>query len=160
MSPAPDNFDPLKTLLAWKRYEQPPPGFFVSFPDLVGRRIQQASQTAPASWWNRWLAELDPQPMLAGAYCIAVCGLLLSGISLSRIFDEKPGSGRLVNDALVGASLAADLASEVTDPALGMPSAVSAYPAVHAFFNNEPPSFLFETPQMRAHPVDFRFNTP
>jgi hypothetical protein len=158
MIPAPDNFDPLQRLLAWKRHEQPPPGYFVSFPDQVVGRIQDLHEAVPDPWWRRWLWERDHRPVLAGAYCVAVCGLLLSGISLSQIFGDKSANAQLVNDPLVGASLVPDMGTETAMPALVVPMVSSSYPAGGTILNHEPPAFLFAVPQAHARPIDFRVN--
>ncbi|MBI3877411.1 MAG: hypothetical protein HY300_15880 [Verrucomicrobia bacterium] len=81
MDPAPENFDKLQKLLALKRHEQPPHGFFERFPAQVRARIAGPQREPSASWWQRLLETLDARPMLAGAYGLAVGGALLLAVN-------------------------------------------------------------------------------
>jgi len=88
-----DKFESLRRALALKRHEQPPPGFFDHFSRHVLTRIQAGdlgddAQSMgrwfwQASWFrNLWLA-LEGKPALAGAFGLAVCGLLVTGFICS-----------------------------------------------------------------------------
>lgn len=85
----------LKQLLACKRYEQPPPGYFNRFSDRVIARIEAEDLndlTEYSSWW-RWLVEkFDARPVVACAYAVTVSGLLLAGFRLSEIFENDTAS--------------------------------------------------------------------
>ena len=72
----------LRQLLAWKRHEAPPPGFFRDFPDRVlsGVRRDQAQRAVP--WWEALWAMLRREPVLAGACALAVGGFYLVGAGL------------------------------------------------------------------------------
>jgi hypothetical protein len=93
MSPIPDDFEQLRRLLALKRHEQPPPGYFHGFSRQVIVRIQagELGDTAEASLWSfsagsflqRIWATLDARPVLAGAFGAAVCGFFVVGALLS-----------------------------------------------------------------------------
>jgi hypothetical protein len=93
MSPIPDDFEQLRRLLALKRYEQPPPGYFHGFSRQVILRIQagELGDAAEASLWSfsggsffqRIWATLDARPALAGAFGVAVCGFFVVGALLS-----------------------------------------------------------------------------
>jgi hypothetical protein len=106
MSPEQENFEQLRRLLTLKRHEQPPPGYFDHFSRRVIIRIQ-AGETGHdgvmASWFGRaeWLRRtwelFEAKPVFAGAFGMAVCGLLFCGI----IFSEKTAS-----PGLTGASFA------------------------------------------------------
>jgi hypothetical protein len=77
MNPGDDNFDKVRRLLAWKRHEAPPPGFFAAFPERVRARICQPARAPAASWWERlWAGDLW-RPALAGACALAAGGLLI-----------------------------------------------------------------------------------
>jgi hypothetical protein len=94
MTPDQENFESLRRLLALKRYEQPPPGYFNRFSRDVIERIRSGEQLIEASWFERlgweapWLQRVwsifDTKPLLAGALGVAVCGLLVSGIVYSE----------------------------------------------------------------------------
>ena len=91
MSSEPENFDALRRLLALKRHEQPPPGFFESFSHRVlarletGDRGQEAgsfgSVFAEAPWLQRLYSALTNNPTLAGAFGLIVCSLLVAGVA-------------------------------------------------------------------------------
>jgi hypothetical protein len=93
MSPIPDDFEQLRRLLALKRHEQPPPGFFHGFSRQVIVRIQagELGNQSEASLWSfsggsllqRIWATLDARPVLAGAFGVAVCGFFVVGALLS-----------------------------------------------------------------------------
>jgi hypothetical protein len=93
MSPVPDDFEQLRRLLALKRHEQPPPGYFHGFSRQVIVRIQAGDLGAPAqasvwslsggSFLQRIWATFDARPVLAGAFGVAVCGFFLVGALMS-----------------------------------------------------------------------------
>ena len=70
-----ENFERLRRLLALKKYEQPPPGYFNHFSQLVIERIQTESATseagflrwvtAPIAWMQRAWDSLENHPALA-----------------------------------------------------------------------------------------------
>lgn len=70
-------FDMLRRLLALKRHEVPPPGFFKAFPKRVRARILAAESHQAGSWWERVRSWSGWRPALAGACVAAVCGFWL-----------------------------------------------------------------------------------
>jgi len=90
MDPDRDNFEQLRRLMALKRHEQPPPGYFHSFSGQVITRIRAANTAPNRSWWARFVGEtpwfdrvfggLDMKPAFAGAMSFAVCGLIAAGL--------------------------------------------------------------------------------
>ena len=156
VKPTPDNFDPLRRLLAWKHHEQPPPGFFLGFSRKVMARIAAEQRATPTSWWQAWAARFDPRPVLIGAYTVAVCGLLLLGISLSQVFSEKPPQAQLGGGLLTDAPMAIGLASDTAIRNFLSSEAIPLSSMVNPVFNNEPPPFLFRNPSLRTQPADFR----
>jgi len=84
MNSSPEDFRDLRRLLALKRHEQPPPGYFHYLPDKVAMRIEREDLSEYSTWWE-WLVEkLDAQPVLAGAYAFAISGLMLLGFKVSQ----------------------------------------------------------------------------
>jgi hypothetical protein len=81
---SPDNFDQLRKLLAVKRYEQPPPGYFNSFAEKLTARIEAQSLAKPASWWRDCIAELLGKPLIASTYLFLFSGLLVVAIGLAQ----------------------------------------------------------------------------
>lgn len=82
-----ENFEQLRRVLALKRYEQPPPGYFDRLSREVIARIkagEQGERTGAMDWLSRFWAAFETKPLLAGAFGTAVCALLVSGISYSE----------------------------------------------------------------------------
>lgn len=105
MSKDTENFDALLTLLALKKHEQPPPGYFDQLSQEIFSRLEsgEATQTSAVNESAGWLGGLwnllDAKPILAGAFGVAVCGLMLAGILYSQRIE--PVSDREVAAAAV-----------------------------------------------------------
>lgn len=82
MTPEPENFTDLRRLLALKRHEQPPPGYFTNFSAKVIARIEARRPAAGLSWWQRLLTGMDVKPALVCTYALTVAGLLVVGLGL------------------------------------------------------------------------------
>lgn len=103
MNPEQDNFQPLQRLLALKRYEQPPPGYFDQFSTNVVARLRAGERGSPdslwewlsleAAWLQRFWHTLETKPVFAGALGAGVCGLLLAGILYSQSVEPAPVAG-------------------------------------------------------------------
>ena len=99
MSAEQDNFENLRRLLALKRHERPPPGYFHDFSRQVIARIHAGEAAASQSWTQRvlesapWLRDLwdgfGAKPMVAGAFGISVCSLLVVGLVSSERVDSN-----------------------------------------------------------------------
>lgn len=63
--------DKLRRLLALKRHEVPPPGFFEAFPERVRARILAGAKAPAPGWWERLALWRFWRPALAGA-CVAL----------------------------------------------------------------------------------------
>ena len=91
-----NNFESLRQLLALKRHETPPPGYFNNFSSQVLQRIRASHNKQSANLFEElfnhapWLAKLaqalDVRPVLAGGFAGALCMLLLFGI----VYAERP----------------------------------------------------------------------
>jgi hypothetical protein len=88
MNPDSENFDSLRQLLALKRHEVPPPGYFDRFSRDVMARIKSGDNGgavgADISWFQRLLSVFDVKPVFAGAFGTAVCAFLISGVISSE----------------------------------------------------------------------------
>ena len=87
MSQDTENFDSLRRLLAIKRHEQPPPGYFHSFSGEVIVRIRAGDLGEDAhgyvwqmGWLQRVWAAFEARPALAGALGLAICSLVVFGV--------------------------------------------------------------------------------
>jgi hypothetical protein len=102
MSPEQENFDDVRRLLALKRHEQPPPGYFQGFSHQVVARIQAGENAAAESTLQRLMSRLpwirgiwngfEVKPLVAGVFGIAVCSLLVVGLVSSERSDASPSA--------------------------------------------------------------------
>jgi hypothetical protein len=87
-----NDFEALRRLLAFKRHEVPPPGYFENFFSEVMSRIRAGEAGTSdrvfdaAPWLSRILSLFDAKPVYAGAFATVLCLLLLVGI----VFAERP----------------------------------------------------------------------
>jgi hypothetical protein len=94
MQPEHENFEDLRRILVLKRYEQPPPGYFNNFSSKIIARIEAGEGEVYASLFERWMAGVpwvlrvfqtfERKPILAGAFGMAMCGLIVSGVFYSE----------------------------------------------------------------------------
>lgn len=106
MSSSPDDFKDLKRLLALKKHEQPPPGYFYYLPDNITRKIERMDShnlAEHSTWWEWLVKRFDARPVLAGAYAFAISGLLLMGFKVSK-FMEADGDSAMAGGGLLGAT--------------------------------------------------------
>ena len=119
MSPEQENFDALRRLIALKRHEQPPPGYFDDFSHRVlvriktGERGEEADAIgrvlSEAPWLQRLLSALTTNPTLAGAFGLVVCSLLVAGVAYSNNSGgtgPQPAMQDLTADSGLGLQLA------------------------------------------------------
>lgn len=98
MNSSPDDFKDLRRLLALKKHEQPPPGYFSYLPDKIQLRIEREDLSEYSTWWEWFVRKLDAQPVLAGAYAFAISGLMLMGFKVSHDLQHEAGTeGLLLN---------------------------------------------------------------
>ncbi len=90
MNPPSDDFAALRRLLALKRHEQPPPGYFDRLADSIMVQIEAATLKVP--WWER-LGGRELAPALAGAFALLVGGVYLVGLSSADRPDAAPAGG-------------------------------------------------------------------
>jgi hypothetical protein len=87
-----NNFESLRRLLALKRHETPPPGYFDHFSGTVMARIRAGEggaaerQESGLSWLSRMLAAFEAKPAFAGAFAFSLCLFLVFGI----VYAERP----------------------------------------------------------------------
>jgi hypothetical protein len=92
-----ENFDRLRRLLALKRHEQPPPGFFNDFSSRVILEIEagESSHTtleegllSHAPWLYKLIETFAIRPAFAGVCGVAVSLLLVAGVIYSAQVDQ------------------------------------------------------------------------
>jgi hypothetical protein len=161
-----ENFDQLRRLLALKRHELPPPGYFNGFSRQVIARIKVGETGEPgtlfdrlvweAPWLQRIWAALEAKPILAGAFGIAVCGLLITGVIYS---DKTDVSSMALMPATEAESSPMGLANGsaadhplLAKPVLFEPSSTS--PIATAQTDD---SLLGDIGRLRVQPASFSF---
>ncbi len=154
MKRVPDDFEDLKKLLALKRHERPPPGYFDTFSAKVMARIAAAQVAQQNTWWRRLLFEFDAKPVLVGAYAAAAGGLVLFALSFSP--GEAPPTLALpVNNGPALAVQPTGLLNPVGQPML-QPLAASTEAdissSVDPVVSDEAPGFLFDINRLNLRP--------
>jgi hypothetical protein len=92
MNAQPDDFEQLRKLLALKRHEIPPPGYFHSFSDNVIARLQAPQPAARPSWLQLLGLDFDLRPAFLCGAGVAVCALLSLGIIAATQIDTQDGT--------------------------------------------------------------------
>jgi hypothetical protein len=138
MKPDSEDFTQLRRLLALKRYEQPPPGYFHNFPGEVMARIRAGDRGEPRedTWFGRFLSLIEAKPVFAGAFGASLCVLLISGI----VNTDEPSA--VAGSDLMPPQQVAPVSFHAAQPLL----AVDQDPMVHAPLTTDTESMeaLFE----------------
>jgi hypothetical protein len=92
------NFEPLCRLLALKKFEVPPPGYFNNFSDQVITQIRLGESVKDSSWLTRlfveapWLLKFfrmfEAKPAYAGTFASVLFLFLVAGIVYSDYSDH------------------------------------------------------------------------
>lgn len=172
-----ENFEQLRRLLAVKRHEQPPPGYFHSFSREVIVRIKAGELgDSETKWWafdGSWLhwlwAGFERRPVLAGGVGLAFCGFFFAATLISESGDlpnpdlarQIPPNQELVSRA-VGLTLDEPKVSAVVPNGTPLDHSIvsSDFPGlVRAPANQGALPSLFAPPgqlQWQVQPVNFR----
>jgi hypothetical protein len=154
MSKDSNEFEALRRLLAIKRHEEPPPGYFNNFSNQVIARIRSGEQQV--SWFERWrnqsallqrLTEvLQARPAFAGAFGAGVFALMISGIVYSENSPISLTSQSLASDSL-SASEAVALSGQGMDhqPILVASSTNALAPSAGSLFDQVQGQFQIQS---------------
>ena len=163
MKPDLQEFESLRRLIALKRYEQPPPGYFDRFSSAVIARIQAGERAKPdsvldwlvgeTSWLHRIWSAIEMRPAFAGVFGVAICVMMISGILYSEDTSVSPDSGIT---PLAGETASPFTAASAT---VGFTAANVDRPQLVSSTNPVAPSVsaLFDQFQLTARPADFSF---
>ena len=112
MSNEPANFEDLKKLLALKRREQPPPGYFNRFSRGIRARVASGEDASPPEgWWQRWFGVGELKPGLVGVYALGLTGVVLVGLKVSLEVNEENSLRPVTEQSLPGSHQATHLNS-------------------------------------------------
>jgi len=146
MDPESNQTIPVERIIALKRYEQPPPGYFHLLPGRIIQRIERGE--GRSSFWEKWALSFRVRPALAYALGLTVCGALTAGLYFSPTMEQTagaigPSSDNLWADASAGAAASQD-APLSGSRWLGSTNPVTA---------PQTEDSLFAAPEARAIPV-------
>jgi len=79
----------VEKMIALKRHEQPPPGYFRLLPDRIINRIEHGE--GPSSFWEKWGPAFRVRAVLAYALGLTVCTALTVGVWFSPKLDQGAG---------------------------------------------------------------------
>jgi len=98
MNETDSNFEALRQLLALKKHEIPPPGYFDRFSGEVVSRIRAGESARPETMLERlfaeapWLLKLiqafESKPAFTGVFASALCLLIVAGI----VYSDNPAA--------------------------------------------------------------------
>ncbi len=133
MSQDTESFEQLRRLLALKRHEQPPPGYFNDFSRQVIVRIKAGERGEPANvlerlfleapWLQRLLNAFETRPILAGACGVAVCGLMIAGVLYSDSADVSSVARVPISESGTSPATFTSLTPEDQQPFIAVPVA-------------------------------------
>jgi hypothetical protein len=152
MNPAPEEFDRLKKLLALKRQEAPPPGYFDHFSDKIIARIEAEGLRVRSPWWKRLFPQLDARPVLACAYGLVIMGLLAIGVGVSQSLEPEETATPNLGRPWFAQTPASDPVLPASVPVAQASLTAQTNPAssVNPVISSGAPSFLFDVNRLRA----------
>jgi hypothetical protein len=81
----PVEFEKLRKLLALKRHEVPPPGYFNGFSGKVVARIRAGeTERTSATLWQRVSSVIFASPAVSGVFALAMVAFIVAGVNLAR----------------------------------------------------------------------------
>jgi hypothetical protein len=83
MNPEANDFETLRRLIALKRHEQPPPGYFSRLPDRIWARLERGE--GQPGFWEHWLARLAFRPAFVYGFSLAA----LSALTVSVVYSVR-----------------------------------------------------------------------
>ena len=99
MLPEQENLEVLRRLLALKRHEQPPPGYFHELHNRIIWRLRAGERGVPdssvahyfweAPWLQRIVAFLEGQPVHVRATVLAACALVVGTLVWFAVPDQR-----------------------------------------------------------------------
>lgn len=152
-----NNFESLRRLLAQKRHETPPPGYFNSFSGQIIARIrageakaEQGNKVSETSWFEKFLQAFELKPAFAGAFASALSLLLVLGI----VYAERPDSGP--QPILQTADQSFGSFASVSPGAIAAPTMTSDFTSSNSAATSlQPVASLFGSQSVFAQPVSF-----
>jgi hypothetical protein len=142
----------LGKLLALKRHEPPPPGYFDHFSDKIIARIEAAGLSSRATWWQRLFPQWEAKPVLACAYGLVITGLLAIGVGVSQSLETEEAAAPDLGRPWFAQAPASDAALPVSVPVAqaSLTGQSNLASSVNPVIGGGAPSFLFDVNQLKA----------
>jgi hypothetical protein len=114
-----ENFEALQRLLALKRHETPPPGYFNNFSGKIIARIESGEHRRlvdprEVPWFLKLLQVFEAKPAFAGAFAGSLCLLLVFGIVNAERTDITASQPILIQEAANTAPAAPESSPELS----------------------------------------------
>jgi hypothetical protein len=91
--PLPEDLERLRRLLALKRHETPPPGYFRTFSQQVIQRIEAEEQASASSGWRSWFNRFPSANVWLNPNAWIASGLALLAITAVFLGKNPPKPG-------------------------------------------------------------------
>jgi hypothetical protein len=155
MIPPPEPYEQLRKLLALKRHEMPPPGYFATFSSKVIARIEAEGLSVELPWWRRVLAGMTLRPVALVSYSAVVLGVFALAASASRYLEDDQNVSVAVANPWASGSLLQgnDTPAPVSIAALDPVDATSSVKPVLAA---SPGHALFDVNRLAVQRVSYR----
>jgi hypothetical protein len=146
MNPEQENFDALRKLLALKRHEIPPPGYFDHLPRRISTRLH--ANEGSLSLWESLVDWFHLNASMAYAFSLTACGALAVSIIYGARVEGARADAQPRDLAVSWLGRGADaLASEASAPAH------RDWHTVNWVANTNPASPSYELPSLFARPM-------
>ena len=162
MNETDSNFEALRQLLALKKHEIPPPGYFDRFSGEVVSRIRAGESARPETMMERlfaeapWLLKLiqafESKPAFTGVFASALCLLIVAGIVYSdnpTVTPDATAAQMSLNGSPMAAMSASFLDASAATPQGGMIASTNPVESL------DPNASPFGNPNPLLQPVSF-----
>jgi hypothetical protein len=155
MNADPENFDALLKLIALKRHEQPPPGYFDRLPGKILARLEANEEKT--GFWSRVISNIVLKPAFAYSLGLAFCGTFAAGIfyTLQMQMPAQTASEPMPTQAWELATPSTDLASQQTLSGAPHVFGYSGFDNTNASYESLPS--LFSNSELRSIPVSYSY---
>ncbi len=152
-----ENFEALQKLLALKKYETPPPGYFANLPGQIWKKIERE----PAgSFWSQFVPNWGLHPAVAYSFGLLACGTLFFGIisTLKTEPTQSVQSAQTFPRPVVTETVPVAPAKLATIDGVGMtlaPYQSPQFASTNPVMNADPLPSLFNGLKLRSEQVEY-----
>jgi hypothetical protein len=148
----------VQRIIALKRYEQPPPGYFHLLPDRIINRIEKGE--GKSNLWESWLSSLTLRPALACAFGLTICGAVSFGMLYPPQSDNSASSNanaivQTPNSTLWAEATSAEEATPETGSPRGLHVVANWLGSTNPVTAPQATASLYDAPETQTVPVSF-----